>query len=292
MIADRQRLRLAIDAATSALSEAGIESARTDAELLAAHLTGIDRGLLPFSDDVGPDFYGRYDEAVAERARRTPLQHITGIAAFGPLLLRVGPGVFIPRPETEALLEWAVGQQLPAAPTIVDLCTGSGALAIALARNWPHANVLGVDSDATALRYARSNDAAGAVHWVQADVTEPGVLPHLAGKVDLLVANPPYIPDSAELQPEVANHDPAHALFGGADGMAIIEPIVGLAIGWLKPGGLFVVEHDDTTSAETVEMVEETGQFGNVIAHRDLAGCPRFVTAARMASRRLDDAGV
>jgi release factor glutamine methyltransferase len=283
MTADRQRLRAAIDAATAVLSSVGIESARTDAELLAAHLAGTDRGRLALLETPDPEFFDRYDQAVATRARRIPLQHITGVAPFGPLLLSVGPGVFIPRPETEMLLEWTVRQHLPAAATIVDLCTGSGALAIALARNWPGANVIGVDCDDTALGYARRNDESGAVQWIQADVTRTGLLPHLAGRVDLVVSNPPYIPESADLQPEVADHDPAHALFGGADGMAIIEPITALAAEWLKPDGLFVVEHDDTTSAETVELVERTGRFGDAAAHRDLAGLPRFVTAIRLA---------
>jgi release factor glutamine methyltransferase len=195
--------------------------------------------------------------------------------------LRVGPGVFIPRPETEAILEWAMAQPLSTRPVIVDVCTGSAALAVALARHRPAARVLGIDDSETALEYARGNAAGTAVELVRADVTEPGLLAELDGRVDLVVANPPYIPDDAVLEPEVVQHDPHHALFGGPDGMAVIGPIVDLAGRWLRPGGLFAVEHDDTTSASTVELIGNTGLFEAVTARKDLAGRPRFVTARR-----------
>ena len=275
------RLRQAIEVATAALAEAGIDSARTDAELLAAHLAGVSRGRLAAIDEPAADFFARYDEVISARCRRIPLQHLTGSAAFGPLELRVGPGVFIPRPETEALLEWALAQRLPEHPVIVDLCTGSGALAIALAAQWPLARVVAVDDDAIALDYARRNAESTAVELVQADVTAPGLLTDLRGSVDLVVSNPPYIPAGAVLDPEVADHDPAHALFGGDDGMAVIAPIVRLAADWLRPGGLFAVEHDDTTSDQTVETISNTTLFTAITAHRDLAGRPRFVTARR-----------
>ncbi|OYN74796.1 peptide chain release factor N(5)-glutamine methyltransferase [Mycolicibacterium sphagni] len=275
------KLRQAIEVATVALAEAGIDSASTDAELLAAHLAGVNRGRLAVIDEPDADFFRRYDELIGARSRRIPLQHLTGSAAFGPLELRVGPGVFIPRPETEALLEWALAQRLPERPVIVDLCTGSGALAIALAAHWPRARVIAVDDDATALDYARSNAEATTVELVQADVTVPGLLAELTGSVDLVVSNPPYIPAGADLEPEVADHDPAHALFGGADGMAVITPIARLAGGWLTPGGLFAVEHDDTTSRKTVETIENTKLFTDITPRRDLAGRPRFVTACR-----------
>ncbi len=282
-MSQRHLLRQAIDEATAVLSEAGIDSPRNDAELLAAHLAGTERGRLALIDVPGDDFFRRYGQLVAVRSRRTPLQHITGTAAFGPLQLRVGPGVFIPRPETEALLEWALHQRLPRNPLIVDLCTGSGALAIALSQHWPDGRVIGIDDDATALDYARNNAEyqSTTTEFVQADVTTTGLLPELAGIVDLVVANPPYIPAATALQPEVAQHDPDHALFGGLDGMAVIGPVVALAAVWLKPGGRFAVEHDETTSSKTVEIISTTGQFVNVVARCDLTGRPRFVTATR-----------
>lgn len=275
------RLRQAIEAAAAALAQAGVGSPRIDAELLAAHASGIDRGRLMLVDDPGEDVLRRYGELVSARARRVPLQHLIGSAAFGPLTLTVGPGVFIPRPETEALLEWAMAQELPPKPLIVDLCTGSGALALALAQHRPDARVIAVDDSPSALEYARRNAAGSGVEVLAADVTAPGLPAELDGRVDLLVANPPYIPAGAELEPEVADHDPAHALFGGADGMAVIGPIVGLAGRWLREGARCAVEHDDTTSRRTVAQFTEDGNFTEVTSHRDLTGRPRFVTATR-----------
>lgn len=279
------RLRREISAAAETLAGAGIDSARTDAELLAAHLAGMDRGLLIFADHPGGGFTRRYQEAITARAARIPLQHITGTAAFGPLELRVGPGVFIPRPETEALLEWAVAQEFPDRAVIVDVCTGSGALAIALSRNYPDARVIGIDDDENALDYARDNAAPTPVEIVAGDVTVPDLLPGLDGTVDLVVSNPPYIPLGASLEPEVAEHDPGHALFGGPDGMSVIGPIVTRAARWLKPGGRLAVEHDDTTSQRTVEIIAAAGVFTGITAHTDLTGRPRFVTAERRPSR-------
>jgi release factor glutamine methyltransferase len=284
-------MRAAIDAAEQTLAAAGIASAAVEAEQLAAHVLGVDRGRLRFVDEPGPDFYGRYRELVAARAERIPQQHLTGTAPFGPLTLHVGPGVFIPRPETEALFEWATKvldlQPLSAAtPVVVDLCTGSGALAVALARHRADARVIAVDDSPTALQYARRNADGTAVRLVQADVTAPALMPELDGQVDLLVANPPYIPDGAVLDAEVADHDPHHALFGGPDGMTVIAAIARLAGRWLRPGGHVAIEHDDTTSAQTVEALTGTGLFWDVVPRRDLAGRPRFVTATRNDERR------
>jgi release factor glutamine methyltransferase len=273
-------MRQVIDAAEATLTEAGIGSPRADAELLAAHVAGTDRGRLAFTD-AGPDFQQRFESLVAQRARRIPLQHLTGTAAFGTVTVHVGPGVFIPRPETESLLEWAAAQPFPAQPIIVDLCTGSGALALALAQRWPDARVIAVDDSEDALRYARRNTARTAVELIRADVTAPGLLTELDGRVDLLVSNPPYIPDGAALEPEVAEHDPTHALFGGPDGMAVIDRIVEHAARLLRAGGRCAVEHDDTTSSLTVEAFTRTGRFVDVTPRYDLTGRPRFVSATR-----------
>lgn len=274
-------LRRAIDSATATLAEAGIDSARWDAEELAAHVTGTQRGRLPLLESPGDDFLGRYRDVVAARSRRVPLQHLTGTAAFGPVTLRVGPGVFVPRPETEALLAWVTAQPLPVRPVIVDLCTGSGALAVALAHEYPAARIVAVDDSAAALGYARRNAAGTAVEFVQADVADPGLLAELDGGVDAVVANPPYVPDAAVVEPEVAQHDPPHAVFGGPDGMAVIAPVVGLAARWLRPGGVLAVEHDDTTAVQTVEMVTGAGSFEDIESRLDLASRPRFVTARK-----------
>jgi release factor glutamine methyltransferase len=279
------RLRSAIDSATTRLADAGIDSARYDAEELAAHLAGTERGRLPLLGSPDEAFFDDYNAAVAARSRRVPLQHLTGIAAFGPLTLSVGPGVFIPRPETEAMLEWTVAQSLPAKPVIVDVCTGSGALALALARHWPDARVIGLDDSDAALDYARRNAAGTTVEFVRADVADPDVLTELDGQVDLVVSNPPYVPDGAELEPEVVDHDPPHAVFGGPDGMAVIPAVTRLAGRLLRPGGLFGVEHDDTTSSMTAETIRGTDLFDDIVARTDLTRRPRFVTARARGGR-------
>jgi release factor glutamine methyltransferase len=280
-------LRRAIDSAAALLAEAGIDSARFDAEELAAHLTGTDRGRLSLVESIDDEFFRRYRDVVAARSRRVPLQHLIGTAAFGPVVVHVGPGVFIPRPETEAIFAWAAAQPFDAQPLIVDLCTGSGALAVALAQHLPAARVIGIDDSDVALEYARRNTEGTAVELVRADVTTPVLLPELDGRVDLVVANPPYVPDSVVLEPEVAQHDPPHAVFGGPDGMAVIDAVVRLAGRWLCTGGLFAVEHDDTASSQTVELVNSTGFFDYIRDRQDLTGRPRFVTARRRGDRRL-----
>ncbi|OBG54427.1 protein-(glutamine-N5) methyltransferase, release factor-specific [Mycolicibacterium fortuitum] len=274
-------LRQAIEAAATRLAAAGVASPRIDAELLAAHVAGVDRSRLMFTDDPGDGFEQAFDELVAARSRRIPLQHLVGTAPFGPLTLAVGPGVFVPRPETESLLEWACAQPLPSNPLIVDLCTGSGALALALAAHRPDARVVAFENSPAALQFARRNAAGTRVEIVDADVSTAGLLPEFDGQVDLLVSNPPYIPEAAVLEPEVAEHDPAAALFGGPDGMAVIRPIVTLAARWLRDGAPCAVEHDDSTAELSVEAFDRDGHFTDVTARRDLARRPRFVTASR-----------
>lgn len=281
----RLSLRRAIDDAAATLDQAGIDCARWDAEQLAAHLAGTDRGRLALLGSPSEDFLERYHDVIAARARRVPLQHLVGTAAFGPVTLHVGPGVFIPRPETEAMLEWAMAQQLPPQPVIVDLCTGSGALAVALAHHRPAARVIAIDNSEAALEYARRNLRGKAIELLRADVAElaadPGLLTELNGRVDMIVANPPYVPDDAVLDPEVAQHDPPQAVFGGPDGLAVIAPVVRLAARLLRLGAVIGVEHDDTTSASTVGLFHRAGVFDDVQARHDLTGRPRYVTARR-----------
>jgi release factor glutamine methyltransferase len=273
-------MRRAIDDATETLSAAGVGAPRVDAEYLAAHAAGVDRGHLAFTE---PDdsFFDRYRDVIDARATRIPLQHLMASAAFGPVVVSVGPGVFIPRPETESLLEWALAQPIPANALIVDLCTGSGALALAIATTRPDARVLAVDDSADALEYARRNVAGTGIEVVEGDVATADLLADLDGTVDLVVANPPYIPEGAELEPEVAQHDPHHALFGGPDGMDAIGPIVELSSRLLRDGGRVGIEHDDTTASQTMELFERTSGFVDIASRRDLAGRPRFVTATR-----------
>lgn len=283
MIGQRQAVGQTIAAAAETLAAAGVATARVDAEQLAAHAAGVERGRLMMIEP-DPAFLDRYRALVAARAERVPLQHLTATAAFGPVTLEVGPGVFIPRPETEAMLEWALRRPLPDSAVVVDLCTGSGALAAAIAHARPRARVLAVDDSPDALRYARRN--AATVDVLDADVTAPGVLAELDGRVDLVVCNPPYIPDGAELEPEVAEHDPAHALFGGPDGMAVIGPVVKLGARLLKPGGHLAIEHDDSTALQTVAVFQAAAAFADVTSHVDLTGRQRFVTGRRTEDAR------
>jgi release factor glutamine methyltransferase len=275
------RLRQAIEEATRVLTDAHVASPQIDAEELAAHAARTSRGHLALLDVVDDDFFTRYADLIAARAKRIPLQHLTATAAFGPLDVNVGPGVFIPRPETEALLEWAMTQRLPTEPLIVDLCTGSAALAAALAHHEPAAWVIGVDISADALAYAHRNTAGTSVELRRGDVRDPLLFGDLDGCVDLLVANPPYLPDDAELEPEVAEHDPPLALFGGPDGTSFVPAIAVLAGRWLKGGGLIAIEHDDAASSAVAALLQRTDVFEDVAAHTDLAGRPRFVTARR-----------
>ncbi|OHT80810.1 protein-(glutamine-N5) methyltransferase, release factor-specific [Mycobacteroides chelonae] len=272
-------LRQLIAEAVESLSEAGVSSPQVDAEELAAHLLGVSRTRLRFAE-LAPDFPESYRDLVAARVQRIPLQHLTGNAAFGPVEVSVGPGVFIPRPETESLYAWATGKLTPHA-TVVELCAGSAALAIALSHDEPAARILAIELDDRALVYTRRNTAGTPIEVIQADVTSPALLTELDGTVDLIVANPPYIPEDAELEPEVAQHDPPLALFAGFDGLTVIAPIVTAAGRLLAPGGHIGVEHDDTNGEGTRELFTASELFDEVVQRHDLAGRPRFVTARR-----------
>ena len=277
-------LREAISNATSTLSEAGVSSPDVDARLLAAHLLGLRPVELMFAEPPA-GFECDYAQLVARRAAREPLQHITGSAPFYGVELAVGPGVFIPRPETEVLAQWAVQMldDAPSAPTVVDLGSGSGALAIAVARAVPAATVYAVERSHEAREYLRRNveEHAPQVRIVAGDMTDPHLLAELAGSVDLVVSNPPYVPESPELQVEVYA-DPHEAVFSGTDGMAAIRGLVPVAQRLLRDGGALGIEHDDTTSVQVQDVVA-AGGFGDIRVVKDLAGRARFVTARKLA---------
>ena len=277
-------LREAISNATSTLREAGVSSPDVDARLLAAHLLGLRPVELMFAEPPA-GFECGYAQLVARRAAREPLQHITGSAPFYGVELAVGPGVFIPRPETEVLAQWAVQMldDAPSAPTAVDLGSGSGALAIAVARAVPAATVYAVERSHEAREYLRRNveEHAPQVRIVAGDMTDPHLVAELAGSVDLVVSNPPYVPESPELQVEVYA-DPHEAVFSGTDGMAAIRGLVPVAQRLLRDGGALGIEHDDTTSVQVQDVVA-AGGFGAIRVVKDLAGRARFVTARKLA---------
>lgn len=264
-------------------------SPRADAEILAAYALGMPRGRLALVDGFTPGQRARYDDLVAARARRVPLQHLTGTAGFRQLGLAVGPGVFVPRPETELLAGWGIraAQGAGQRPVVVDLCSGCGAIALAVANEVPSARVYAVELEPAALGWLRRNAGdrrrAGdpAVCVVAGDVTDPAVLAHLDGAVDVVLVNPPYVPDRVAVPPEVADHDPAVAVFGGADGLSVIGPVIARAAALLRPGGWFGIEHDDSHGIAVPRLLAATGQFTTIADEPDLAGRPRFATARR-----------
>ena len=279
---ERTRLAPVLAKATARLAEAGVGSPRVDAELLAAYALGVGRGRLMLIDTVRDDEARRFAALVERRARRIPVQHLLGTAAFRHLELAVGDGVFVPRPETELLAGWGIEHTAPGA-TVVDLCSGTGAIACSVADEAAPGRVIAVERSTAALAYLRRNaEAFPAVRVVVGDVTDPGLLPECRGMVDVLLCNPPYVPDGTPVPPEVADHDPAEAVFGGADGLVVIRPVVGLAAALLRPGGVVGIEHDDVHAAAVPELLRADGRFAEVVAHLDLTGRPRYATARRV----------
>lgn len=283
--------------AAAALARAGVDSAQAEARLICAHVLGVDRSRLMLADGLDEAAVADVERIVAARTgERVPLQYLLGRAPSGHLELAVGPGVFIPRPETELLVAWVL-ESLPAAtggagPVVVDLCAGSGTIALEIAHARPDAQVHAVELHEPALLWLRRNAAERAaagdtpivIH--HGDATDPGLLADLRGRVAAVVSNPPYIPMTDDLPADVLGHEPATALFGGEDGLVVVVPLVDLAALLLAPGGIVAVEHDDTTGAEVAAVVERQGRFGTVEQHTDLAGRPRFVTATTRDDRR------
>lgn len=268
--------------ATQRLADAGVPSPRFDAEELAAFVHNVKRGELFSVADA--DFDARYWEAVARREAREPLQHITGRAFFRYLELQVGPGVFVPRPETESVVGWAIDAVRAmdvVEPLIVDLCTGSGAIALALAQEVPRSRVHAVELDEGALRWARKNVEGSRVSLHQGNALT--ALRELDGQVDLVVSNPPYIPltEWEYVAPEARDHDPQLALFSGEDGLDTIRGIERTAHRLLRPGGVVVVEHADTQGGQVPWIFAEERGWADAADHPDLNKRPRFATARR-----------
>jgi release factor glutamine methyltransferase len=270
------------------LSDAGVDSPRVDAELLLAHVLGLSRAALLTLGDIASAEVDRFDALVGQRADRVPLQHLTGVAAFRYLELAVGPGVFVPRPETEQLAGWALERLAgTSAPVVVDLGSGTGALALSIAFEHPGARVTAVERDPGAIEWTRHNAATRAaagdtpVEVLAGDMTDAGLLPDLDGAVDLVVSNPPYVPDGARVPREVADHDPPLALWGGPDGLDVVRGLLVTAARLLRPGAWLGVEHADQQGRALPALVRASGGWVDVEDHPDLAGRPRFTTARR-----------
>jgi release factor glutamine methyltransferase len=280
-------LRAAIAAGTARLSAAGVASPEHDARALAVHVLGASKPSdLLLVDAFEDGQQTSYDDLVGRRADRIPLQHLTGSVGFRYVELDVGPGVFVPRPETESVVQFAVDALAGVAdPLCVDLCTGSGTIAFALANELPGATVHAVERDPGALEWARRN-AANRVKAGDPEVqlhlgSAEHALPDLDGALDLVISNPPYIATTATHipDPEVLDHDPGIALWAGEDGLDVIRLVEQAARRLLKPGGLLVVEHSDRQGRSAPALLEAAGGWSQVHDHQDYAGRDRFVTA-------------
>jgi release factor glutamine methyltransferase len=275
--------------ASARLAEAGVESPRTDAELIAASVHNVKRGELHTVADT--EFDARFWADIARREAREPLQHITGRAHFRYLELEVGPGVFVPRPETEVMTGWAIARLREmdvSEPIVTDLGTGSGAIALAIAQEVPRARVHAVEGDPLARAWAERNVSAyvesvpytaGRVMVHAGDFCSGEVLPELNGTVDLVVTNPPYIPVGASVPPEVGEYDPPAALWSGTDGLDAIRAVERTARRLLRPGGTVAIEHGAQQGAAVYWVFPEEKGWRDTRNNKDLAGRDRFVTA-------------
>jgi release factor glutamine methyltransferase len=282
-VADHVPRRALLAEAVAALAAGGVASPEADAAALLAHVLGTTRGGLVLVDDVAAPDSERFLAVVARRAAREPLQHLTGSAAFRHVELAVGPGVFVPRPETELLAGWAVEQATAReAPVVVDLCTGSGAIAAALADEVPQARVHAVELSPEAHAWAERNLAGTGVDLRLGDAFT--AFDDLLGEVDVVVCNPPYVPLEAweSVAPEARDHDPHLALFSGDDGLDAIRVLAVRAARQLRVGGVLGVEHADVQGESVPAVLAATGRWVDVRDHEDLAGRARF-TSARLA---------
>ena len=278
-----------LEAAVAKLAAAGVDAPEIDAQLLAAHVLDSNRGGIQSDLIIGRELTEPQTEAierlVTERAKRIPLQHLTGTGYFRNLELAVGRGVFIPRPETESVAELAIQalRAVPGEPIAVDLCTGSGAIAIAMATEVPNAEVFAWELNPESESFLRSNIAkyGDRVQLTMGDIADDAGFAELAGRVSVVISNPPYIPkDAIPRDLEVREHDPALALYGGDDGMAVMRIVSRRAVELLVPGGFLVVEHADNQAGIVADLLEGDG-WKQVRSHKDLSGRDRAVSAVK-----------
>lgn len=277
------------DELAAVLLRAGVPDPEVDAELLIGHVLGVGRGrvqaLMHLDSAVPDDEAGRIRGLAERRAAREPLQHITGRAPFRSLELAVGPGVFVPRPETEQVVQFAIDalRAVPAPQPIgVDLGTGSGAIALAMATEVPHARILAVENSPEAFIWARRNiEETGAANARAVFIDLADALPELDGTVDVVISNPPYIPaDAIPRDPEVRLYDPPAALYGGDDGLDVVRTVSRVARRLLHPGGTLVLEHGELQGAAIRALLTADG-WRAPATHPDLTTRDRTTTAIR-----------
>jgi len=275
--------------AIARLETAGVLTPEVDAELLIGHVLELSRGEVQAKAIAGAELRSdQYDELSSmldRRVAREPLQHITGRAYFRSLTLAVGPGVFVPRPETEQVAQFAIDalKAVPGpVPVGVDLGTGSGAIAFSLATEVPHSQVYAVEVSAEAFEWAtRNRELTGATNAALVLGNLADALPELDGRVDVVISNPPYIPaDAIPRDVEVQLHDPSVALYGGADGLDVVRQVSATALRLLHPGGTLVLEHGELQGATIADLLRADGWIA-VSTHRDLLGRDRATTALR-----------
>jgi release factor glutamine methyltransferase len=287
-------LRALVEGASRILADAGVQSPRHDATALAAHVLGQERLELVLAPPVPEGFAQEYAALVERRRNREPLQHLVGSTGFRYLTLLVEPGVFVPRPETEVVAQVAIDEAARLTdPLVVDLCCGAGGIALSVATEVPGARVVAVDLSQEAVDLTRRNAVAvqADLRVEHGDVADPALLHELDGTVDVLVANPPYIPPDAEpVDPEVRDHDPDLALYGGGlDGLDVPRAVLAAAARLLVPGGLLVMEHAEVQDAAAREAARATGAFVDVESRPDLTGRPRMLVARRSAQPHVTD---
>lgn len=280
-------LAAVVRTAAQRLADVGVPDPLVDAELLAGHVLGRRRGEVQAAivrgDGIDDAAVSALDEAVTRRAAREPLQHITGTAPFRHLELAVGPGVFVPRPETETVVQYAIDALLSSpesAPVGIDLGTGSGAIALAMATEVPHARIFAAELSEDAHAWA-SRNVAGVENLtlVLSDLGE--AFPELDGTASVVISNPPYVPDAAiPRDPEVRLFDPAMALYGGEDGLDIVRVLSSRALRLLRPGGLLVIEHGELQGESIRDLLTVDG-WRAPATHRDLTLRDRTTTALR-----------
>ncbi len=276
-------------APSTACTQVGVPDADVDAELLAAHVLGGGRGAVQAAairgDLLSDADAERFEGLVARRATREPLQHLTGSAPFRHLELRVGPGVFVPRPETEIVAQLAIDALSAAAspsPIAVDLGTGSGAIALALATEVPHARVFAAENSVEAFVWTRENfDLVGADNAELAFIDLERAFPELDGTVSVVASNPPYVPDAAiPRDPEVRFFDPPAALYGGEDGLDVVRTVSRVGLRLAHPGGVIVIEHGEW-QGEAIRQLLAADGWRAASTHPDLTMRDRATTAIR-----------